>query len=132
MDFKAFDKKKMEEYAAQAKASWGQTEAYKEYEKKSEGRSDLDQKALNVRMMEIFGEFGKIKDQDPAGEEAQGLVKKLQGFITENYYNCTDEILAGLGQAYGCGGEFTKNINEAAGEGTAEFAALAIASKTRK
>ena len=71
MDFKAFDKKKMEEYAAQAKASWGQTEAYKEYEKKSEGRSDLDQKALNVRMMEIFGEFGKIKDQDPAGEEVR-------------------------------------------------------------
>lgn len=39
MSFDAFDTKKMDEYAAQAKASWGKTDAYKEFEKKSEGRS---------------------------------------------------------------------------------------------
>jgi DNA-binding transcriptional MerR regulator len=126
MNFKAFDKSKLEAYAAQAKAAWGQTDAYKEYEKKSEGRSDSDQRALNLQMMEIFYAFGKIKDQDPKSEEARALVKELQDFITEHYYRCTDEILSGLGKAYGSGGEFTQNINEAAGEGAAEFAAKAI------
>ncbi len=126
MDFKAFDKSKLEAYAAQAKAAWGQTDAYKEYEKKSAGRSDLEQKTLNVQMMEIFCKFGKIKKADPASDEAQSLVKQLQDFITEHYYHCTDEILSSLGKAYGSGGEFTQNINEAAGAGTAEFAARAI------
>jgi len=31
--------KKIDEYAAQAKASWGKTDAYKEYEEKSKGRT---------------------------------------------------------------------------------------------
>ena len=35
MDFSAFDKKKLDEYAAQAKESWGKTDAYKEFEEKS-------------------------------------------------------------------------------------------------
>ena len=38
MDFSAFDVKKLDEYAAQAKAAWGQTEAYKEFEEKEKGR----------------------------------------------------------------------------------------------
>ena len=54
------------------------------------------------------------------------MVKELQAFITENYYTCTDAIFASLGEAYGSGGEFTKNINEAAGEGAAEYASEAI------
>ena len=39
MSFEAFDTRKLDEYARQAKASWGQTDAYKEYEKKSVGRA---------------------------------------------------------------------------------------------
>ena len=123
MDFKAFDKSRLEEYARQAKAAWGHTDAYREFEEKSRDRTDSDQRTLTIRMMEIFREFGRIKDGDPASAEARALVKKLQGFITENYYRCTDEILSGLGKAYGSGGEFTRNINEAAGAGAAEFAA---------
>lgn len=37
MDFTAFDTKKMDEYAKQAKESWGHTAEYQEYEEKSEG-----------------------------------------------------------------------------------------------
>lgn len=36
MSFDAFDTRKIDEYAEQAKASWGKTDAYKEYEKKYE------------------------------------------------------------------------------------------------
>ena len=126
MSFEAFDTKKIDEYAKQAKESWGKTDAYKEYEQKSAGRSQEEQKTINVKMMEIFAEFGKIKDQSPDGENAVALAKKLQDFITEHFYTCTDEILLSLGAMYAGGGDFTTNIDQVGGEGTAVFADQAI------
>lgn len=126
MSFDAFDTRKIDEYAAQAKASWGTTDAYKEFEKKSAGRSREEEQVLGVQMMEIFAEFGKIRNKKPESEEAQALVKKLQNYITEHYYTCTDEILESLGQMYAGGGDMTSNIDEYAGEGTAVFANEAI------
>lgn len=114
------------DYEKQAKELWGETPAYKEYEEKAKGRTADDQNRIAADMMGIFCEFGKIKKKPADSDEAQKLVRKLQDFITEHYYTCTDEILAGLGEAYGSGGEFTKNINAAAGNGTAEYAADAI------
>ena len=46
MDFSAFDTKKIDEYAAQAKAAWGDTPAYREYERKSEHRTKAETAAL--------------------------------------------------------------------------------------
>ena len=77
-------------------------------------------------MMEIFAEFGKIRNKKPESEEAQALVKKLQNYITEHYYTCTDEILESLGQMYAGGGDMTSNIDKYAGESTAVFANEAI------
>lgn len=76
--------------------------------------------------MLIFSDFGKCKDGDPALPEAQALVKRLQAYISENYYQCTPEILQTLGAMYGAGGEFAENIDKAGGEGTAKFAERAI------
>jgi len=126
LNFDAFDTKKIDEYAARAKASWGNTPAYKEFEEKSKGRTKEQDRDISRGMMDIFAEFGAIRTTDPASEEAQALVKKLQDYITENFYTCTDEILNGLGKMYSGGGEFTKNIDSYGGEGTAEFAHQAI------
>ena len=117
---------KLDTYEKQARELWGDTPAYKEYEEKAKCRTAEDQDRIAADMMAIFCELGQIKDQPAGSDEAQKLVRKLQDFITEHYYTCTDEILAGLGEAYGFGGEFTKNINAAAGNGTAEYAADAI------
>ena len=43
MSFEAFDTKKIDEYAKQAKEYWGKTNAYREYEQKSAGRSKEEQ-----------------------------------------------------------------------------------------
>ena len=126
MSFDAFDTKKIDEYAEQAKASWGQTDAYKEYEKKSEGRTKETQQKLNVEMMDIFREFGEIRNQEPDSAAAISFAKKLQEHITANYYTCTDEILSSLGAMYAAGGDFTENIDKVGGKGTAEFAQKAI------
>lgn len=132
MSFEAFDTKKIDEYAAKAKASWGQTDAYKEYEQKSEGRTKEVQQKLNIEIMDIFAQFGKIKDQKPDSEEAIGLAKKLQDHITENYYTCTNEILQSLGEMYAGGGDFTDNIDKVGGTGTAVFASEAIKALCKK
>ena len=126
MDFKSFDKKKLEEYTEQAKREWGNTDAYREYEKKTADYSDLKNKTLASDMMTLFSEFGAMKDKDPSDEAVQMQVKRLQGFITENYYTCSDKILSGLGQMYNAGGEMTENIDAAGGKGTAEFVSRAI------
>ena len=76
--------------------------------------------------MKVFEEFGTMKEKDPASEEVQAQVKKLQGFITDHFYKCSDDVLYGLGQMYAAGGEFTENIDKMGGKGTGEFTYQAI------
>lgn len=121
MSFSAFNKTEIDKYANEAKQRWGHTDAYKEFEQK---HSESEEKA--DEMMQIFSEIGKIKHLSPKSKEAQNMIKNLQNFITENYYNCTDEILKGLGQMYISDERFKNNIDKAGGIGTAEFTAKII------
>ena len=77
-------------------------------------------------MMNIFAEFGAIRNEDPASVKAQNLAKKLQNFITEHLYTCSKEILAGLGRMYAGGGDLIASIDKAGGAGTAELAHRSI------
>ena len=122
MDFKAFDTSKLEEYAAEAKARWGDTEAYKAAEQKRGSQNREEQSASDNALMA----FGKLLGTDPASAEALALAKKLQDTISANYYPCSKEILASLGQMYTADERFRENIDRAGGAGTAEFAAQAI------
>ena len=126
MNFEAFDKSKLDEYAAQAKASWGDTPQYREFEERWKDRTTEEEKKLGVQLMAIFREFGGLREQDPASGQAQALVEKLQAYISEHFYTCTKQLLSGLGKMYAGGGDFTKNIDEAGGPGTAEFVDRAI------
>ena len=120
MDFSAFDRSREEAYAAEAKARWGDTAAYREYETRPR------QPGAEDRLMAIFADFGALRDGDPASAEAQAKVKMLQDCISANYYTCTDEILFGLGQMYAADERFRANIDAAGGEGTAAFVQKAI------
>lgn len=126
MDFSAFDSRKIDEYAAQAKATWGKTEAYREYEQKTAEMSNEDKNKLGNEMMQLFVEFGGMLDKQPKDDEVQAQVKKLQDYITEHFYTCTKEILLSLGRMYSGGGSMTENIDSAGGEGTAAFVHEAI------
>ncbi|MDE6387255.1 MAG: MerR family transcriptional regulator [Lachnospiraceae bacterium] len=126
MDFSVFDTKKLDEYAMQAKEQWGKTVEYKEFEQKSAGRSKEEEKAVAKKFMQIFADFGNLKDSAPESDAVQQQVKGLQDYITQHYYQCSDEILYSLGQMYACDGEFTENIDRAGGEGTAKFVTEAI------
>ena len=126
MDFTVFDTKKIDEYAKRAKEQWGQTPEYRQYEEKTKDWTNQEQQDVMKNFMLIFVEFGKMRTEDPASEKVQCEVKKLQNFISEHFYQCSDEVLSGLGQMYANGGEFTQNIDKMGGEGTARFIADAI------
>lgn len=124
MDFSAFDTRKIDDYTAQAKAAWGKTDAWKEFE--SRGKTAAENKQSGDALMALFTEFGKRRDIDPACEEAQSMVRQLQAFITDNFYTCTVPVLRGLADMYDGGGDFTRNIDKAGGTGTASFIANAM------
>jgi DNA-binding transcriptional MerR regulator len=128
MDFKAFDSSKIDEYTKKAKRQWGDTDAYKEFESKEKNRTKEESDRLGKDMMNLFVEFGEMMEagMSPEEEGVQIQVKKLQDYITENFYQCTNEILQGLGKMYAGGGEFTENIDKFGGKGCAEFTADAI------
>lgn len=113
------------EFEKEAKEKWGQTQAYREYKEKQ--HSGQKQDALAEGMDLIMAEFALCmkKGEMPDSAPAQSLVKKLQDYITQNYYLCTKEILAGLGQMYVADARFKSNIDKHAG-GTAAFICAAI------
>ena len=117
-------------YEAEARERWGDTDAYREHEEKTKNYTKEKWTEANDGLMAIFASFAACKDDGSSTDsaEAQELVAKLQAHITDNYYTCTDEILAGLGKMYVADERFKKNIDKY-GEGTAEFAAEAITAK---
>ncbi|MBQ7958014.1 MAG: TipAS antibiotic-recognition domain-containing protein [Clostridia bacterium] len=114
-------------YKAEVQEKWGKTEAYKEYSHKTSDYTEEKYSLLAEKMNDIFAEFAVCmkSGKKPDSDNAQSLVKKLQTFITENYYTCTKEILSGLGQMYVLDERFRTNIDKNA-DGTAEYAGSAI------
>ena len=117
----------MKSYKIEARERYGNTAAYREHEQKTKNYTKEKWAEINDGLMAIFAEFAERKNYgfDANSPEVQGLVFKLQEYITRNYYTCTNEILAGLGQMYVADERFKKNI-DMFGEGTAEFALEAI------
>ena len=100
MDFSAFDKTEIEKLEKEAKQKWGGTAAFAEYEQKTEGKNSMEKKDMAAALMQRFAEMGKIKHLPPDCAEAQSAVEALRGFISDNFYNCTLQILEGLGEMY--------------------------------
>ena len=129
MSFKEFDNSKIEEnkrkYSEEVKKRWGNTDAYKEYEKKTTSYDENSWNTINEEMAKILKEFADNRDKDVNSDIVQSLVEKWRGYITLNFYNCTKEILSCLGLMYIGDERFKENIDKY-GEGTSEFMAKTI------
>ena len=97
-----------DKYRKQAKIHWGDTEAYKEFEKRGH-KKYFDKGLLDL--------FKNINEEE--------FPKRLQNYISENYYTCTNDILEGLADIY-LTPEFKQNIDKHAGFGSAEKASRSI------
>ena len=118
----------MNNYDSEVIRRFGETDAYKEHEKKTASYTKEQWEGVNDGLMTVLAKFAEcMKDGYTSdSNEAQALVKELQNYITENYYTCTGEILAGLGQMYVADERFKNNIDKHA-VGTATFVSAAIA-----
>lgn len=116
----------MEKYIQQAKALYGKTQPYKEFEQKSAGRTAEQERDLGAQVMDFFARLGKMRPCKPDCEAAQSWARELQAFFTEHYYTCTPKILKSLAESYAGGGSMTENIDKAGGAGTGAFAKQVI------
>ena len=114
-------------YDLEVKQRWGNTEVYKEHAEKTANYTKDKWQEVNDGLNFVLIKFAECKKNGHTtdSDEAQTLVKELQAYITENYYTCTNEILAGLGQMYVADERFKNNIDKN-GNGTAEFISKAI------
>lgn len=117
----------MTNYDLEAKQRFGETDAYKEYESKTANYSKDKWQAVNDGLNAVLSKFAECKNNGHTANsnEAQALVIELQNYITDNYYTCTNQILAMLGQMYVADERFRENINKN-GQGTAEFISEAV------
>lgn len=131
MNTKVFDNTEYEnardEYMQEAKERWGDTKAYQEYLDKTKGMPDKKMQDAAVQLDMIFAEFAECMKSgiDFSDCKAQQIAEKLQRHISENYYDCTAEILQGLGDMY-VGDECFKSNIDKHGKGTAEYSSKAI------
>ncbi len=127
MNFNAFDNSKIDAYKDEVKKRWGETDAYKEHKAKTADYSQNQWNDIANGLNKILTDFSVAMQNDlkADSEQAQKLVKKLQDFITDTQYACTNEILSSLGEMYVSDERFKKNIDKN-GIGTAEFISNAI------
>ena len=129
VSMKEFDMTKIDEareqYASEAKARWGETDAYSQSERRTDRYTKDDWAKVSAESNAIFEAFAALRGGDPASKEAQALVRRWRDFISGSFYDCTDEILSGLGEMYVEDERFTKNI-DVFSEGTASFMRDAI------
>ncbi len=126
MNFEAFDKKKINEYGEEARRLWQNTKEYMEFEEKNKNSTIEDERMMNIEMMEIFKDFGERKEEAPGSSDVKALVRRLQDYITEHFFECSNQILLKLGEMYETGEELRSNIDSTGGEGTASFVYQAI------
>lgn len=134
MSFQEFDMTEIEQaqkqYAEEAKQRWGSTEAYQQSTKRAAAYSKDDWARIKTEWDRIYDGFAAQMGNDPASPAVQKLVAEWQALISKNFYDCPNEMLAGLGEMYIADERFTKNIDKRA-PGLAQFISDAFAAYCR-
>ena len=76
---------------------------------------------LQNEFMQLFVEFGQMKEMDPEDEHVQLQVRKLQDYITDHFIHVLIRFYAVLEECMPVEENFTENIDDVGGVGTAEF-----------
>lgn len=122
--FEAFDMKEIEEqvknYGAEAEERWGRSDAWKESRKRTSRYSEKEWAAIKAEEDHIYRSLGASMTLEPDDPAVQALVARWQSHLTKWFYECTPEILAGLGEMYVLDQRFAENIDRY-GKGLAVF-----------
>ena len=95
----SFSKEEMETLAQEAKERWGDTEAYKESEKKVRAMTKEHMDTIKREGDEILKEGASLVGKDVGSEEVQTLIKKHYAHLS-NFYTPNKEMYRGLAEMY--------------------------------
>ena len=120
--FELFGNFDPEEHAEEAEERWGDSEAYKQsqrrvssYTKEDWQKIKAEAEEITVRLAELFK-----SGASPESEEAMAAVEEHRQHISRWYYDCTHEIHVGLGEMYVSDERFRANYDTHA-PGLSEF-----------
>jgi len=116
----------MNAFESEARARWGDTAAWGEFEQKTSGQSPETRQAASDGLLEALAAIGNLRDLPADAPDVQMGVAALQAYITAHFYTCTKEMLEGLGKMYVADSRFTDSIDRVGGAGTAAFVSRAI------
>lgn len=114
-----------EKYAEEAKEKYGDSDAYKECNKKTAKYTKEDWSTISGEADNIMKKLVLLMDIDPRDSQVQEVVEEYRQYITKNFYQCTREIFRGLGELYVTDERFTANFDKYK-PGLAQFLSDAI------
>ncbi|WP_025028907.1 MerR family transcriptional regulator [Caldalkalibacillus mannanilyticus] len=110
--FRAFDMSEVEKYAEEISKRYGNSEAYRESQEKTATYTKEDWREKMSQADKIYQKFASLMDKGAHDPKVQEAVSEWRAYITDNFYNCTPEILRGLGDMYVLDERFTTNIDQ--------------------
>lgn len=119
----AFD----DDYAAEAEQRWGDTDAWKESQRRTKGYSKEQWQAAKAEQDEVQQRFAALLGAGAAADSdaAMDAAEEARQHICRWYYECPREMHAGIAEMYVSDPRFTKTYEDVA-PGMAQFVRDAI------
>jgi DNA-binding transcriptional MerR regulator len=131
--FEVFGDFDPEDYAQEAEQRWGDTDAYKESQRRVAAYTKTDWLQLKAESSDIESRFVAALEERaaPDGERAMGLAEEHRIHITRWFYDCGYDIHQGLGAMYVADPRFRAHYEDLA-TGLAQFVNDAIQANARR
>ncbi|MGI9016568.1 MAG: MerR family transcriptional regulator [Euzebya sp.] len=128
--FEAFDNA---EYAEEAEARWGETDAWRQSQERTKNLTDQDKARIAREGIEHARRLADAMTSGVAADSAQGmdLAEEARLSIDRQFYDCPKEMHVHLGQMYVDDPRFTKYYDQHA-EGLAVWFRDAIVANSRR
>jgi DNA-binding transcriptional MerR regulator len=125
--FEVFGEHDPARYEAEAEERWGQTDAYKESQRRARGYSKDDWLRIKAEGADLELRFAAaLRDGVPADSpQAMNLAEESRQQISRNFYDCPPEMHAGLGRMYVEDERFAAHYEDVA-PGLAQYVSTAV------
>ncbi len=125
--FEVFGEHDPAQYEAEVAERWGDSDAYRESQRRSRGYSKQDWQRIKGEQEAITQRFADAMRSGAAADSdrAMDLAEEFRQSISRNFYECTPEIAAGLGRMYVEDERFTATY-EAVAPGLAQYVSTAM------
>jgi DNA-binding transcriptional MerR regulator len=120
--FEVFGTQDPAQYADEAEARWGETDAYRESQRRTKAYTKDDWIAIKAEMAGIDQAFiAAMRAGEPAdGEVAMDIAERHRRHISERFYECGPEFHSNLAEMYVADERFAANYENQA-EGLARY-----------